>query len=54
MGIYKKRSKIQERNRSRKKERKHALDQENKNQEKKIPVKKKEGRKWKTQIRIKH
>ena len=35
-----------------KKDRKHALDQESKIQEKTIPIKKKEGRKWKSQIRI--
>ena len=37
-----------------KKERKHALDQESKIQEKPIAIEKKEERKWKTQIRIKH
>ena len=33
---------------------KHALDQESKIQEKTITIKKKEGRKWKRQIRINH
>ena len=36
-----------------KKKSKHALDQENKIQEITITTKKKEGRKWKTQFRIK-
>ena len=46
-GIYKRKEES-------KKERKHSLDQESKIQEKTITIKKKEGRKWKTQIRIKH
>ena len=37
-----------------KKKEKPALDQEIKIQEKTITTKKKEGRKWKTQIRIEH
>ena len=42
--------KIYKRKQESKKERKHALDQESKIREK--TIKKKEGRKWKTQIRI--
>ena len=41
-------------NQKSKKERKHALNQESKMQGKTIKIKKKEGEKWKTQIRIKH
>ena len=40
--------------REKKKERRNALDQESKIQEKTITIKKKEGRKWKTQIKSKH
>ena len=37
-----------------KKRKKNALDQKSKIQEKTITIKKKEGRKWKTQIKSKH
>ena len=47
MGIYKRKQES-------KKERKQALDQESKIQGKTITIKKKKGRKSKTQIRIKH
>ena len=62
MGIYKRKHDFdqesdqikKEKNRItvKKKERKHA--QESKIQEKAITIKKKEGRKWKTPMRIKH